>query len=499
MLRSVVLGAAIAGGLCAAAGSSHAAAVLTRHPYPQSPGKDRVTLMWRTATAAQQTVEYGVNGYQFSVTEPAATTTHELTLTGLNPGWEYQYRIVEAGVVMTSADIQYRFRTDAGPTDGEFSFFVTGDVGEDTPAQARQHVTDDMLRAITPRAEFGLLCGDIVYPDGESSMYDQVLNTPWRSLMANTALWPALGNHDWHVDPDQNFRKEWALPNNEHYYSFDWGNAHFIALDTADGFLYDEANQLAWLEADLRSARGRAQWVFVFYHHPIYTCTYKSNIPELQQQLWPLFDRYKVDVVFNGHAHTYERLFPLLNGVPQNQAQNPSYTDPNGTIYIVSGCGGKFNNDEGEETTFCGPTAAFVDHKILFTQVFVYGQIIYIMTFDSTNGQVVDFVRVAKTTPVTDVAVAPPVRLLHQNVPNPFNPTTTIPFEVENRGRVRLRVFRPDGALVADVLDRVLPPGSHRATWNGRDARGIQVPSGVYMCHMDAGTGSWAIKMMLVR
>lgn len=478
---------------------AYAVAALTRHPYPQSPGMDRVTLMWRTATPAIQTVEYGIGGYTMSQSDAVATTHHEVTLTGLQPGYEYTYRIVEAGVVLTSSTIQYKFRTDAGRTDIEFSFFVTGDVGEDE-ADAQQHITDDMLMRIAPRAEFGLLCGDIVYPDGESSMYDEVLMTPWRGLMANTPLWPALGNHDWHVDPDQNFRKEWALPNNEHYYSFDWGNAHFIALDTADGFLYNEAQQLAWLEADLRAAYGRAQWIFVYYHHPILTCTYKQNIRSLQLKLWPLFDRYKVDVVFNGHAHTYERLHPLLNGVPQDQAQNPNYVDPKGTIYIVSGCGGKFNNDGPDElTTFCGPTAAFVDLKVLFTQVFVYGMNIYIITFDSHTGQVMDWLRIAKTTPVTDVATAPAVRLLHQNVPNPFNPATTIPFDVKDAGRVRLRVFRPDGALVADVLDRVLPAGPHRATWNGRDARGMQVPSGVYMCRMEADQGSWVIKMMLVR
>jgi flagellar hook assembly protein FlgD len=90
-------------------------------------------------------------------------------------------------------------------------------------------------------------------------------------------------------------------------------------------------------------------------------------------------------------------------------------------------------------------------------------------------------------------------RALHQNVPNPFNPTTTIPFDVQRAGRVTLRVFRPDGALVADVLDRVMPVGAHRMTWDGRDARGQQVASGVYMCRLDQEGGSWSIKMMLVR
>ena len=478
--------------------SAFGAAAVTRHPYPQSPGRDRVTLMWRTATPAVQTVDYGYTGsYNLSFTEGAATTAHEVTLTGLSPGREYSYRLREAGQVLLQDTELYRFKTDAGRGNTTFSFFVSGDIGEDDPTKAHQHYTDDMIRNITPRADFGLLCGDIVYPDGESALYDSVLMKPWANLLSNTAVWAALGNHDWHVDPDQNFVKEWSLPNNEHWYSFDWGNAHFVCLDTADGFLYSEAAQLAWLRADLTANLGKSTWTYVYYHHPILTCTYKSNIPALQAKLWPIFDEFKVDVVFNGHAHTYERLYPLRAGVPQNQNQNPRYTDPTGTIYIVSGCGGKINL--AEPTTFCGPTAAFVDERVMFTQVFVYDKTMYIVTFDSINGQVMDMVQVTKTQGATDVEVLPVPSVLHQNVPNPFNPTTTVYFDVPKPGRVKLRVFRPDGSWVADLVDAVLAAGPQRATWNGRDRHGATVPSGVYLCRMDAEGGSWGIKMMLVR
>ncbi len=484
--------------LCALPVIAHAAATLTRYPYPQSPGRDRITLMWRTATPAQQTIEYGTGtAYNLSFTEAAPTTKHEITLTGLVPGTEYRYRLREGATILVQDTDLYRFRTDLGRDDTQFSFFVSGDIGEADPTRAKQHFTDDMIRNVSPRAEFGLLCGDIVYPDGESANYDPQLMTPWRNLMANTTIWPALGNHDWHVDPDSNYCREWALPNNEHYYSFDHGNAHFIALDTADGFLYNEAAQLAWLRADLQAVKGKATWTFVYYHHPVLTCTYKSNIPTLSALLWPIFDEFKVDVVFNGHAHTYERLYPLVNGVPQNQSQNPHYVDPTGTIYIVSGCGGKFN--EAEPTSLCGPTAAFVDEHILFTQAFVFGKTLYILTFDSMNGQMMDYVRIDKTIQPTDVATAPVVPALRQNVPNPFNPTTTINFDVPKAGRVKLRIYRPDGSFVADVVDGEYPAGAQHVTWNARDRSGAPLPSGAYLCRMDADGGRWSIKMMLVR
>jgi hypothetical protein len=319
----------------------------------------------------------------------------------------------------------------------------------------------------------------------------------WQPLLSNTPAYPCLGNHDWHVDPDVNFRKEWALPNNEHYYSFDYGSAHFIALDTADGFLYDQANQLAWLRADLTASRGRYAWTFVYYHHPLLTCTYKSNIPDLAALIFPILAEFKVDMVFNGHAHTYERSYPLVNGVPQNQTQNPNYVDPTGTVFVVSGCGGKFNT--GNPTTFCGPTAAFVDQHILFTQIFVNDQTLYILTFDSTNGQVMDYASIRKTQLPTDVTVAPAMRALHQNVPNPFNPSTSIPFDVERGGRVTLRIFRADGSLVRELVDAVYTPGTHQALWDGRDRFGRTAASGAYLCRMETEDQAWSIKMLMVR
>ena len=62
--------------------------------------------------------------------------------------------------------------------------------------------------------------------------------------------------------------------------------------------------------------------MFVYYHHPLLTCTYKGNLPAISAKLFPLFDRYHVDVVFNGHAHTFERLYPILNGQPVDVLYN---------------------------------------------------------------------------------------------------------------------------------------------------------------------------------
>jgi len=256
-------------------------------------------------------------------------------------------------------------------------------------------------------------------------------------------------------------------------------------------------NQLAWLRADLTAARGRHLWTFVYYHHPLLTCTYKGDDEGLAAKLLPIFDEFQVDICFTGHAHTYERLFPLRDRLPVAVGQNPRYTDPPGTIYVVSGCGGKVKT--GEPTTFCGVTAAFHDERAMFVQVFVFGQTLYLFAIDSVSGEAHDWMQLTKSKPLTDATPSPRAPRLAQNVPNPFNPTTRIAFDLQVPERVALRVLRPDGSLVATLADRVFPAGSHAVRWDGRDTSGAASPSGIYLCRLVSEQHTAAIKMMLVR
>jgi len=96
----------------------------------------------------------------------------------------------------------------------------------------------------------------------------------------------------------------------------------------------------------------------------------------------------------------------------------------------------------------------------------------------------------------------PPQRLtLHQNMPNPFNPGTTIRFAIpeDASGRVTLAVYRVDGARVATLIDGTRAPGEHVATWDGRDARGVPVATGVYFCVLEAAGQRLQRKMVLLK
>ena len=109
----------------------------------------------------------------------------------------------------------------------------------------------------------------------------------------------------------------------------------------------------------------------------------------------PVFDRFRVDVAFTGHAHTYERTYPLYRGEVVSEQMDPQYVDPQGTIYIVSGAGAK--PKKGKPTKLCGPTAVFRDNTLLWTQVFIEGPTCTIRTWTSEGDELVDEVIIRKS------------------------------------------------------------------------------------------------------
>jgi hypothetical protein len=88
---------------------------------------------------------------------------------------------------------------------------------------------------------------------------------------------------------------------------------------------------------------------------------------------------------------------------------------------------------------------------------------------------------------------------LHANHPNPFNPTTTIRYELAAAGNVRLRVFDAAGRLVRTLVDTSEGAGAHDVTFDGRDDNGRPVASGVYFYRLDAGTTTQTRKMVLLK
>lgn len=88
---------------------------------------------------------------------------------------------------------------------------------------------------------------------------------------------------------------------------------------------------------------------------------------------------------------------------------------------------------------------------------------------------------------------------LNQNYPNPFNPSTTIKFEMQQKQHVKLEIFDITGKLIRKLIDNEMNAGLHELSWNGKDADGNQVNSGMYFYSLKSGSKISTKKMTLLR
>ena len=104
---------------------------------------------------------------------------------------------------------------------------------------------------------------------------------------------------------------------------------------------------------------------------------------------------------------------------------------------------------------------------------------------------------VQRTAP--EKADIPTAFALHQNAPNPFNPSTTIAFDLPKASQVSLRIYDQRGRLVRTLVSETMTAGAKTVLWNGLDDRGLQVNSGVYLYVIQADDFRTTRKMTLLK
>jgi hypothetical protein len=286
------------------------AVALTRGPYLQSVTTDSVIIVWDTDQLATSRVDYGpTTTYGLGVNSIVPVTHHALTLTVPHPYSIYHYQISSNGQYLGGDNT---FRTAAPPAQTAFSFVALGDTQTGTTTH-RSLVN----RMVDLAPDFVLHTGDLVNNGKNAEEWTEFF-TIEHDLLRQSPLFGALGNHERN---SKYYFDAFHLPNNERWYSFDYGDAHFIALEI-DGYArYTRGSaQYTWLENDL--ANTDRLWKIVFFHYPPHSSGKHGGNTSVRNALGPLFAHYGVDLVFNGHDHGYER----------------SIAD--GTTYIVTGGGG---------------------------------------------------------------------------------------------------------------------------------------------------------------
>jgi hypothetical protein len=301
---------------------------------------------------------------------------YEAHFTDLQSNTAYSYSVGS----YKNANLRFQTAPVTGsiPPNGKTRLWILGDSGtaSEIDKQGNKPYKDDAQAVMDGFIQYNrqqpldliLLLGDNAYMEGSDAQWQTAVFDLYRPLLAQSALWPTIGNHEmglstinipdhgpfthggistsdspnsYYTADDSTPRRMpyldiFTLPSRgeaggiasgtEQYYSFDYGNLHIVSLDSQLSMRNpsQRATMRNWLINDLNS--NQQDWTIVIFHHPPYTkgshdsdkvASLKFSIDQpiitVREEFTPLFENYGVDMVYSGHSHSYERSY-YLNG-----------------------------------------------------------------------------------------------------------------------------------------------------------------------------------------
>ena len=379
---------------------------IVRGPYLQLATPNSIFVVWRTENHIQPNVRFGLSPgkldrivqnpniiTRYGTTNktlpgprigklhsaPEGTWQFEARLGSLRPDTQYFYAVYDGDSRLTPGDGTHYFRTH--PIKGArrpMRFWVVGDSGTGREIQSAVHLAmiDQINRERRP-LDFYLHLGDMAYSRGRDVEFQTRFFEMYDTTLRNVVCWPTMGNHEGSTSKGTNgigpYYDAYVLPTRaeaggvasglEAFYSFDYGRAHFICLDSHDLDRRPTALMARWLKQDLEKAK--ADWLIAYFHHPPYTkgshdSDREKQLIEMRTHIIPILEWGGVDLVLTGHSHIYERSM-LMDGayatptvaeyvILDDREGNPRTDGPyqksaginphEGTIQIVAGHGG---------------------------------------------------------------------------------------------------------------------------------------------------------------
>ena len=327
---------------------------VVRGPYLQMGTSSSMIVRWRTDGIPTDTkLSYGreVGNLDTTIEIEASTTEHEVLITGLDSNTKYFYEIGNSEMTFAGNDADHFFKTSP-PTGSKepVRVWVIGDSGECAITQDGCDEADAVMNEYLDwaaenggrMADIVLMLGDNAYNDATDSETTRGLFEPFAKVLRNHVLWPVPGNHEFGASdsPTQSgpYYEGFTLPKageaggvasgTEAYYSYDYGNVHFIALDSHDtnrdapedaetnicpgdgtgGAMYN------WMCEDL--AATAQDFIISYWHHPPYTkgshdsdlrSDSEGRMHDMRERFVPALEYHGADLNLSGHSHSYER------------------------------------------------------------------------------------------------------------------------------------------------------------------------------------------------
>ena len=277
--------------------------VITKGPYLSEPENTSIIIRWESSKVLPFVVKYGseknLNNLQIAkkIGNHSNRYLYEAKIEKLIPGKKYYYQVISDTV---KSNVGY-FKCKT-PQDEALTFVVIGD------SRSNPKVFSEISEKVYhDNPELIISVGDLVRKGGIYEEWEKYFFGVTKKIIDHIPLIPSLGDHEGSNDegklftyfffPRMSYKKLW--------YSYNYGNAHFVVLD----YRYPENEEMIeWFKNDM--SKSKSKWNFVYMHRPCYNLG--GHCSAWGREIWPkLFNQYKIDIVFAGHSHLYERFYPV--------------------------------------------------------------------------------------------------------------------------------------------------------------------------------------------
>jgi hypothetical protein len=204
--------------------------------------------------------------------------------------------------ISTEAFTPWLGRPDGGIASGATTGVTVAAVGDGAGSREGNQQVSDLIVASQP--DMFLYLGDVYEQGAPAEYYNWYGHGDQLYSRLRGITNPVVGNHEYLTPDAAGYFAYWG--NIPHYYSYDAGGWHFVALDSTETYnqVTSTSEQYMWLQSDLQ--HNTLPCVLVYYHHPRFSVGPQGDTVR-EAPLWSLLAQHGVDVVLNGHDHSYQR------------------------------------------------------------------------------------------------------------------------------------------------------------------------------------------------